>query len=304
MSGISIRQLRVFASVARHAGLAAAADELHLTKAAVSMALQELERQLGEPLFDRVRNRLVLNASGERLVPMADELIERLGAITDLFGAGERLAGQLRIGASNTIGNNLLPRLLAGFIAGTDCRRPMVTIRSTAVLLEQLQRFELDLAFIEGTAGEDELVVCPWGQDEMHVVAAPGHPLADGRRHRLAALDGQRWVLREPRSGTREQFERLLIPHLDSWHLALEMNSNEGINNSVAAGLGLGFMSRLATASHCSSEQLQEVLLQPRFTRRLSLIYHRDKYQSPLLKRFIAYSRDWTPCDDPSSSRD
>ncbi|MFC6669339.1 LysR substrate-binding domain-containing protein [Marinobacterium aestuariivivens] len=218
-----------------------------------------------------------------------------MAGVTGLFGTQGPLTGQLRIGASHTIGNNLLPRLLAGFMAQVPCRRPRVTIRSTALLIEQLQRFELDLAFIEGMSGEEELLIMPWGQDEMHVVASPDHPLADGRSHPLAALNDQRWVLREPRSGTREQFERLLLPRLERWHLALEMNANEGVNNSVAAGLGLGFMSRLATEALCEARKLREVRLERHFSRQLSLICHRDKYRSPLLERFLDYSRDWRP---------
>ncbi|NVK40023.1 MAG: LysR family transcriptional regulator [Oceanospirillaceae bacterium] len=293
MYGVTIRQLRVFASVARLGSLAKASLELNLTKAAVSMALQELERQLRTPLFDRVRNRLLLNASGEQLVPLADELLERMAGIGELFADGNRFAGQLRIGASNTIGNNLLPRLLAQFMHEFSCRRPVVTIRSTAELVEQLKRFELDVALVEGRTADDELNVLPWGQDEMHVVAAPDHPLADGRRHDLESLNDQYWVLRELHSGTREQFERLLLPQLDCWYLALELNTNEAVNNSIAAGLGLGFMSRLATQSLCAAGELHEVRVSQRFPRKLSLICHRDKFRSPLLECFLDFSQAW-----------
>lgn len=293
IQAITIKQLRVFASVARHGGLGAAGEELFLTRAAVSMALQELERHLGQVLFDRVRNRLRLNAAGERLVPLANELIERVGAIGELFSPAGGFGGQLRIGASNTIGNNLLPGLLSEFMARGDRQRPVVTISSTARLLEQLERFELDLVFTEGPVDAGHFVVSPWGEDEMHVVAAPDNPLADGRTHSLRELDAQRWVLREAASGTRQQFERLLLPQLRSWHLALEMNANEGINNSVAAGFGLGFMSRLATGSLCRSGQLREIRLDQAFTRQLSLVCHPDKYRSPLLERFLSFSHAW-----------
>ncbi|MDA1380003.1 LysR family transcriptional regulator [Plesiomonas shigelloides subsp. oncorhynchi] len=107
-----LKQLRVFSAIALHGNMTQASEMLFLTKPALSMALQELEKQLGQRLFDRVNNRLHLNSQGRRLLPMADELLQRAHQIEQTFQQDTELSGSLHIGASNTIGNYMLPQML------------------------------------------------------------------------------------------------------------------------------------------------------------------------------------------------
>ena len=119
---ISFRQLKAFVAVARLGNLGAAADQLCLTRGAISQALKELELQLGTPLFDRAHPHLLLNSEGALLLPLADEMLTRLDDIGALFQQSGETGGSgkavLRIGASQTIGNYLLPSLLAQLGAG------------------------------------------------------------------------------------------------------------------------------------------------------------------------------------------
>src|SRR3546814_7971633 len=118
MIGISIRQLEVFVAIAAAGTVRAAAQRLFVTQPAVSMALSELERQLNAQLFDRERGRLHLSPRGKELLPMAQEIIERLHEM--MRQTGEQplaLTGELRVGASNTIGNYLVGDLLGPFVA-------------------------------------------------------------------------------------------------------------------------------------------------------------------------------------------
>ncbi|MEF1292050.1 LysR family transcriptional regulator, partial [Vibrio sp. M260118] len=114
-ANISLKQLRVFISITQHDTLTSAAEALFLSKAAVSMALSEMEKQIGHSLFDRVNNRLILNQEGQKLLPLADELIERAQDIAQLFDNDQTLSGELRVGASDTIGNQVAPYLLSDF---------------------------------------------------------------------------------------------------------------------------------------------------------------------------------------------
>lgn len=292
VSALTLKQLRAFVAIARLGTLTAAADELSLTKAAVSVALQELEKQLGQPLFDRLKNRLVLNAHGKQLRPLADELLQRLLTIESLFDQGN-LAGKLNIGASFTIGEHLLPMLVGSFMQAHDCQRPHLDVENTSHLCKLLERFELDMAFVEGQITSTALQAVPWRQDQMLVIAAPGHPLADKTGIALSALEDQHWILREAFSGTREQFDRRLAPLLDNWQLALELNTNSAVISAVASGIGLGFVSDLAAADALCCGRIVKLDLQASWTRQLHLVCAREKYQTPLMSSFIDYALQW-----------
>lgn len=291
VSSITLRQLRVFDAVARHGSLTRAAADLFVTKAAVSAALKELETQLGAPLFDRVANRLRINACGAQLRPLADDVLARMAALEAAFGGGGP-GGTLRIGASVTIGNHILPRLLAAYLPRVAIPPPQVTIANTTRLSAMLLRYDLDVAFVEGSTHGAALTVEPLWRDRLRVIAAPGHRLADGRVRRVGDLAGETWVLREADSGTREQFARRLEPEIP-WTLGLEFDTNEAIVNAVAAGLGLGFLSELAIADALAAGRVATVALEEVHDRSLDAAVTRGKFQSPLLRDFLDFCRGW-----------
>ncbi|WP_251976100.1 LysR family transcriptional regulator [Salinicola avicenniae] len=289
---MTFRQLQVFVAVARERTLTQAAARLFLSKPAVSSALAELEKQCGRALFDRHRNRLHLNDQGRRLLPLADELLARSEAIDHLFG-NEALGGQLHIGASYTIGHQLLPSLLRDFRAATGHREQQVTIANSAAICASLEAFEHDIGMIEGRLADERFVVLPWRQDRMCVVAAPEHPLAGRGAVEVASLAAHDWLLREPGSGTREQFMRFIAPQLPNWRIALEINSAEAIINAAAVGLGLTCVSTLEARHALRDGRLVEIDVGLAMTREFSLVVHRDKYRSPLIERFLAFCQTW-----------
>lgn len=288
---LTLQQLKVFAAIARHGNLGAAADELFLSKGAVSQSLQELERQLATPLFDRVHPRLQLNSEGLLLQPAAEELLTRMQEIEQLFSPDAEPSGQLRLGASQTIGNYLLPGLLASS-APTLGLPPRVTIANTHLLCHALAHFELDLALIEGENHHPDLLSEPWLEDEMLIIAPPDHPLAGQPKLPLARLGEETWVLREPQSGSREQFEQQIQPHLARGQIGLELNTLEAVMLAVEHGLGLSFVSRLAVSDRLQSGRLVALSPDRRFPRQLSLIWHKQKYHSATLRRFLAFCRE------------
>ena len=283
----SIRQLRAFAAVARNGNLGAAAEEIALSKGAVSQALGELERQLGTPLFDRIHPRLQLNEQGRQLQPLAEAVLDRVAHIDHLFDEGGEVTGSLRIGASQTIGNYLLPRLLAG-IPGLDTR---VTVANTHDLCEKVAHFELDLALIEGENHHPDLVTTPWCEDEMLLITAPSHPLASVPCISMGMLTGHDWIVREDHSGSRAQFDRDIAPYITASGRVMEINAIEALILAVEAGLGLALVSRQAVEGRLARGELCQLSTNKRFTRTLSLVWHRQKYQGALMTRFITAVR-------------
>ncbi|WP_031569814.1 LysR family transcriptional regulator [Rheinheimera texasensis] len=292
---ISFRQLKAFVAVARLGNLGAAADQLCLTRGAISQALKELETQLGTPLFDRAHPHLLLNSEGALLLPLADEMLTRLDDIGALFAHSGDSAGKalLRIGASQTIGNYLLPGLLARL--GPQWQLS-VFIANSQQLAERLLAFELDLALIEGEVTHPQLHSEAWQQDQMVLVASPAHPLAlsiTATAKVLSAGDlaGQYWVLREPASGSREQFDKYLRPQLTNPGTVLELNTLEAVLNTVQQGLGITLVSELAARDRLASGALVVLPFKQPMPRQLHLCWHRDKYLSAASQRFIRFCR-------------
>ena len=287
---LTLQQLKVFATIARYGNLGLAANELCLSKGAVSQSLQELERQLSTPLFDRIHPRLQLNNEGRLLQPAAEELLTRMQDIENLFSPDAEPSGQLRLGASQTIGNYLLPTLLASSKQELGLP-PKVTINNTHLLCHALANFELDMALIEGENHHPDLLAEPWLQDEMLVVAPPGHPLANKKELSLSRLGGETWVLREAQSGSREQFIQQIQPELPRWQPGLELNTLEAVMLAVEKGLGISFISRLAVSDRLKDGRLVALPLTRRFPRQLSLIWHKQKYHSASLRHFLHFCR-------------
>ncbi len=290
---VTLKQLRVFVSITQAGTLTAAAERLNLTKPAVSMALRELESQLGHPLFERFRNRLLLNPYGEQLLPWADELLAREALLPRALD--ESVAnGSLTIGASRTIGTYLLPAVIAAFRQETGHRDQRVWISHTTAVCAALARFELDLALVEGAVSQHALELTFWREDTLCVLAPVDHALVGRGVLQLAELDGESWLIREPGSGSREQFFALIGSRLRHCPVSLELNSTEALLQAVAAGLGLACLSRLAAADALAQGRVKELPLDIQLDRRFHMVLHRDKYRSPLLERFIYHCHSFS----------
>ena len=288
---VTLKQLRVFVSIAQAGTLTAAAERLCLTKPAVSMALRELESHLGCPLFDRFRNRLSLNQYGQRLLPWADELLTREALLPQLLD--DPLAGgSLTIGASRTIGTYLLPALIAAFRRETGHQGQRIWVSHTTAVSLALARFELDLALVEGKTSLPELESIPWLEDALCILAPITHPLAGRGVLELTELEGEPWVIREQGSGSREQFFALIGSRLRSCPISLELNSSESLLQAVKAGLGLTCLSRLAAADALAHNLVLELPLNVPLNRRLYIVLHQDKYRSPLIQHFVQHCQD------------
>jgi DNA-binding transcriptional LysR family regulator len=272
---LTLRQLEVFAAVARGGTTRAAADEISRSQSAASNALGELESVLGVQLFDRVGKKLMINENGRALLPRAAAILEQAVETEALFGAPH--AAPLRLASSYTIGEYLLPELIASWKHAHPNSHVLLDISNTHDVFDRVASFRADIGFIEGTHSHPELAVRKWRTDEIVVVAAAGHPLA-GRRVGTRQLNQATWVLRETGSGTREASDRWLISHLEQMEVELELGSNEAVKRVVAAGLGLGCLSRLAVKEAIVEGWLIELATAlPPMQRTLSIVLHRTK---------------------------
>lgn len=289
MIGISVRQLEVFITISATGTVGAAAQRLFVTQPAVSMALSELERQLGTQLFDRERGRLHLNPRGRELLPMAQEVIERIQELARQAADSPLiLTGELRLGTSNTVGNYLVGALLGNFIAQHPQVALQVSVENTKRITAALLEHRIDLACVEGPVNHPQLEVITWREDALVVCAAPSHPLAQHNNLKARHFKDALWILREHGSAMRVLAEQALT-HLPPGRILLELGQVEAIKQAVIAGLGIACLPYAATLDAVAVGRLK-ILDTPflNLHRRLALVLHKTRYRGALIDAFLA----------------
>lgn len=240
----TLRQLEIFSAVARLQTVSRAAQQLSMSQSAASNALLELERQIGQPVFDRIGKSLHLNPLGRGVLPQVENLLGQAVEI-EAYLQGEGLA-PITVGATLTIGNYLGTLLLADYMAQHPQAEIRLHVANTQTVIERLLACECDIALIEGEVSHPELTAEAWMEDELVVFCAPTHPLAGVTAVDLPDLEKMAWILREPGSGTRRQFDRAIAARLGQFTLRLELEHTEAIKRAVESGIGVGCLSRLA----------------------------------------------------------
>jgi DNA-binding transcriptional LysR family regulator len=294
---LSLRQLQIFRAIALTGSTTAAASIVPLSQSAASAALKELERLLEARFFDRVGKRLLLNDNGRALLPMALAVLDGAQNLEAAFLSNTQArAVELRIFASTTIGNYVLPALFARFRETVPAARLELQIGNTLDVVNAVRDFDTDLGFIEGPSHSKDIIVVPWLEDELVIVASPAHPLARAAKQRklkAKQLAAAQWLLREAGSGTRETVEQALLPHLLDIPGSMTLGSSEAIKNSVAEGLGISCLSRSVVRDLVAAKRLSVLATAlPRLTRRFLMIHHERKVLSDPLRKFMAHCRE------------
>jgi DNA-binding transcriptional LysR family regulator len=248
-------RLKVFRVVATHLNFSRAAEELLLTQPAVTQQIKALEDEYGVPLFDRSGGRITLTPGGLALLPFA----EQLKALSDeayaaVAAATGKHGGQLALGASQTIGQYLLPNLVAGFLR----ENPRVSITAASgnsdAMLEALVARRIQLALIEGPALRKDIHVEPFMEDQMVLVVPASHEWADHEID-ISLLKEAPLLMREFGSGSRRVVENALAKaglKKKDVTVRMELDSTEGLLSAVEAGLGVTFVSRWAVRNQLS----------------------------------------------------
>ena len=288
-------------AIAQAGSTRAAGDRVARSQSAASAALAELEASLGVPLFDRIGRRLILNENGRTLLPEAASLLDRAIDLEHLFTGAH--AAPLRLAASLSIGEYLLPDLLARWKQAHPANPVRLMIGNTSEVIDALTGFDADVGFVEGSQSHPRLLTHPWLTDELVVVSAPTHPLA-GRAVSLQQLREASWALREPGSGTREAADRWLLECVGPLRVEFELSSPEAIKRLVAAGAALGCLAREVVARELVQGMLVEVRTSlPRATRQLALVLHRDPQLGRATEDFVRHCLSTSPVPRPDCSR-
>ncbi|MBE3637967.1 LysR substrate-binding domain-containing protein [Mangrovicoccus algicola] len=291
---MTLDQLRIFLAVAREAHVTRAAGQLHLTQSAVSSAIAALEAQHGLRLFDRIGRGIRLTEAGARFVSAAEAVLAQAESAEQMLNdLSRKTLGRLRIHASQTVASYWLPPRLVAYHAAHPLVELSLETGNTAQVAEAVMAGHADLGLVEGEVAQQSLTRQVVARDELVLVMAAGHPLA-GRAIAASSYLSFPWLLREPGSGTRSEFEH----HLDELGLsvgdlgvALELPSNEAILSAVAAGDCLAMLSRRATGLDGGAGggvTLREVTWARRPERAFALLTHPGRYRTRAAAALIA----------------
>ena len=290
MRNVTIRQMRVFAAVARNLSFTRAAQELHLTQPAVSQQVSLLQEEVGMPLFEQIGRKI-------RLAPAGMELLRYATQITELLReAGETLAamrglkrGELKLGAVSTA-KYFAPTLLSAFAPAY----PEVTIKFTVANREEIVNLlganELDLVIMGRPPRELDTTAEPFARHPFVIIASLDHPLARRRRIALKSLARESFIIREEGSGTRASMEHVFRERAVPFRASMEVSSNETIKQAVMAGMGISFISSHTIGLETQTQRLAvlDVVGLP-IVRDWYVIHLREKILSPIAAAFRGY---------------
>ena len=291
---MTIRHMIIFRTVCENGfNSTKAAEVLHMTQPAVSLAIKELEQYYGVHLFDRIGRRLQITDAGKHFLQYAIH-------ISDLFSDMETglrdwdSKGILRIGASITIGSQFLPRYVKAFTEicpGLDVR---VTVDQSERLEQKIMANELDCALIEGIAHDPNIVSEAYMEDHLSVICSRDKGWKQGQVVSIEDFQRQRFLLREIGSGTREVFDRVVeqagIHITPVW----EAMSTTALVNAVINGLGIAVLPHRMILPALRQGLVCTVKVEGlSFSRNFHIIYHKDKFLTASAKRFINLCRDF-----------
>lgn len=288
------RRLQVFYTVARQLSFTKAAEQLFMTQPAVTFQIKQLEEQFNARLFERSHGKITLTPAGqmvmsyaERILNLSDEMETR---VADLTGA---MGGPLLLGASLTIAEYILPRILGEFKAQHPQVHAHMTVGNSEMIETRVADNTLDLGLIETPAHLPGLRTEVCCEDELVVICAPDHRFAKMRSVKPQEVVGEPYISRETGSGTREfadQYLRRCSVMPEDLNIVMELGSLEAIKGVVGTGLGVSIVSRATATKERQLGTLATVPLEPRLIRTMSFVHGKEKFRSRLISTFIEFA--------------
>lgn len=299
---ITLRQLEIFIAVAETAQVTKASKKLFVTQSAVSMALAELENQLGGSLFDRHGRSLLLNARGRFLLPLAKDITSQVTNIETIMSErNDRLQGTINAVASTTLGNYILPYLIGAFKRVHPNVHVNLLVFNTRYAERLVIDKEMDIGFVEGPlSNSDDIQWRPWFEDELVVLCGPTDPLAHNEVFDIEKdLKGKKWIMRESGSGTAATVSERFGKYMDDVNVVMEMGHPEAVKRAVESGAGIACLSSLSICREMENGWLKGLKVEGLDMRReLKILQRRDLEISDAMAEFLSFCDVMTICDD------
>lgn len=241
---VTLRQLQIFDTVVRLGGFTRAAQSLNLSQPTVSMQVMKLSKTLEIPLLEQAGGRAHLTTEGREVYAVVQEVLGQLVSLGDLADELKGVVkGDLRIAVITTAAY-FMPHLLGAFVETHPLVQPRLTITNRAKVLERLRSNQDDLMIMGQAPDELAVEAYPFIDNEIVVVAPPNHPLVQKSNITLKQISQERFLVREPGSGTRQTVDRQFAEQNLSISQYMELGNAVAIKQGVMAGLGISVLSR------------------------------------------------------------
>ncbi|KRF52031.1 LysR family transcriptional regulator [Bacillus sp. Soil745] len=273
--------LKTFVTLVEVKNFTKTAEVLLMSQPSVSLHIKKLEEEFQTKLFLRSPKFLKVTLTGEILYDRAKQMITIYEQTRqDIQEHDRSIKGELKIGASFTIGEYILPSLLIDLQEEYPELELQVVIGNTEEIVQAVRLYKVDIGLIEGQTNEKELSVHPFMQDELFIVSSNNHELANKDDVEITDLHNQAWVTREVGSGTREYLNHVIRSNGLKIKSILTISSNQGIKETlIKNGSGLALLSRSVIERDVQNKIISIIQVKDEsFNRTLSYVY------SPIMK--------------------
>jgi DNA-binding transcriptional LysR family regulator len=289
---LDLYKLEIFYWVAELKSFSQAAELLSLSQPTISAHVQELERAVGGKLFYRISGKVSFTPLGQMLADRAKNLLtfkrETVAAVEQFQGT---LTGELWVGGSNIPGEYLLPQKLGAFVKKYPGIKPILRIRDSAGIVEDILDGKVELGFV-GYKGDDARLTFEkvW-KDEMVLAVPKGHPWSRRKSIQLKELRTEKFIARERGSGTLDSVRQLLsksrVPADELLNVSMELGSTEAIKEALKAGFGVSILSRISIRHELAERRLVAVPIRGlTMERDFYQIHHRRRPLHPIAQAF------------------
>ena len=293
---MEIRQLRAFMAIAESGTFTAGALRVHITQAAISMQIRQLENELGARVFVRAPRHVILTEAGEHLLQRARQILREhdaaLDEIAELAGA-ER--GRLRIGsASAMILTDPLPKILKELRRQHPAAEVSVISGTSETLVDQILAGELDIAFVSLPVDVRGIQTERLSEDQLVAIASPRHKLAKQRTISAYTLAGEKLILGERGGNTRRLIDLFFAQAGVSLHVAMELSRQAAIRRMVEEDMGVGIVPLQSVKEEVEKGKLVRWWIEgAEINWQLGLAQLSGGYESPIVQKFISLTRKY-----------
>lgn len=283
---MTLRELSFFYKVCENPNLTVIAKELKISQSAISIALKSLEEKLNEPLFNRIGKKLLLNERGREFYELTYIYYKKLLEKKEEF-LSEKIAGKLRISASKTIANFIMPKIYFDFLSLHEEVNLQINTLNSLQILQQVQMGMIDIGLIESNLYSEEIVKEFFKEDKLILVTS------DKNQKKEPFIDeiDKKWILRESGSGTKEEFLKAIKDNKKYIKPFLVLNDFQEIKQVLLKNKdAISAISKIAVEEELKLKKLYEIKLKNiKLIRNFYIIYHKNHYKNVLFYEFLNF---------------